>query len=36
MTKVDEREDLSRAVLSVDLNSPIFKTMRRKLNDQIK
>lgn len=35
MIQVDENEDLSREVLSVDLNSPIFRTMRRKLNDQI-
>ncbi|URZ06456.1 hypothetical protein [Clostridium felsineum] len=36
MVQIGEKEDLSRAVLNVDLNSPIFKTMIRKLNDQIK
>ncbi|WP_234121162.1 hypothetical protein [Clostridium hydrogenum] len=32
MRQISEREDLSRAVLNVDLNSPIFKPMLEELN----
>lgn len=36
MIQISEKEDLSRAVLGVDLNSPIFESMRVELNEQIK
>jgi len=36
MIKIGEREDLSKAILNVDLNSPIFDSMREELNEQIK
>ncbi len=35
MHKIDEREDLSRKVLEVDIDSPVFSSMLDKLNEQI-
>lgn len=35
MRKIDEREDLSRRVLEVDIDSPVFNPMLDKLNEQI-
>lgn len=35
MRKVSEREDLSRKVLEVDIDSPVFQSMLDKLNEQM-
>lgn len=35
MRKVDEREDLSRKVLEVDISSPIFEKVLKQFNYQI-
>lgn len=36
MLKIDEKVDLSREVLDIDIDSPIFKEMLENLNGQIK
>lgn len=36
MTQIGEKTDLSRAVLNVDLDSPLFENMRGELDEQIK